>query len=41
MAGTPLPVIVHFTKYQFSGVMLSVGLCGSTPFKLLATSVSW
>ncbi len=30
----------YFTEYQFSGVMLSVGLCGSTPFSLLFTSVS-
>ena len=30
----------HLTKYQFSGLMLSVGLCGSTPLRLLATSVS-
>jgi hypothetical protein len=31
----------YFTKYQFSGLMLSVGLCGLTPWRLLATSVSW
>ena len=29
----------YFTKYQFSGLMLSVGLCGLTPLRLLATSV--
>ena len=29
----------YFTKYQDSGVMLSVGLCGRTPFRLFATSV--
>ena len=26
---------------HFSGLMLSVGLCGRAPFRLLATSVSW
>src|SRR5690348_4199856 len=30
----------YFTKYQYSGVMLSVGLCGTTPLRLLAISVS-
>ena len=29
----------YFTKYQFSGLMLSVGLCGLTPRRLSATSV--
>jgi len=27
----------HFTKYQSSGALLSVGLCGRTPLRLLAT----
>jgi hypothetical protein len=31
----------YFTKYQFSGLMLSVGLCGVTPRRLPAISVSW
>ena len=31
----------YFTKYQFSGLMLSVALCGRAPFRLLAISVSW
>ena len=31
----------YFVKYQFSGLMLSVVLCGVTPLRLLATSVSW
>jgi len=29
------------TKYQFSGLMPSVVDCGSTPRRLLTTSVSW
>src|SRR5215469_15257970 len=29
----------HLTKYQFSGLMLSVALCGRTPLRLLVTSV--
>ncbi len=29
----------YLTKYQSSGLMLSVGLCGLTPRRLLATSV--
>jgi hypothetical protein len=29
----------YFTKYQFSGLMLSVELCGVTPLRLSATSV--
>ena len=35
----PARQVTHFTKYQFSGVMLSVGLCGRTPLRLLTTSV--
>src|SRR5215510_14554323 len=31
----------YFTKYQFSGFMESVGLCGVTPLRLLTISVSW
>ena len=31
----------YLTKYQFSGLMLSVGLIGVAPFILLATSLSW
>jgi len=31
----------YFTKYQFSGLMLSVGLSGSTPCRLLVISLSW
>jgi hypothetical protein len=31
----------HLTKYQFSGLMLSVGLSGVTPLRLSATSLSW
>ena len=31
----------YFVKYQFSGRMLSVVLCGVTPFRLLTISVSW
>jgi hypothetical protein len=31
----------YFTKYQYSGVRLSVGLCGVTPLRLLAISVIW
>ena len=31
----------YLTKYQFSGLMLSVGLCGVTPLRLPAISVSW
>src|ERR1051325_11471000 len=38
-----LPALIlalgYFTKYQFSGLMASVGLCGRTPFRLLAISV--
>ena len=30
----------YLTKYQFSGLMLSVGFCGMTPRRLLETSVS-
>ena len=30
----------YFTKYQFSGLMPSVGLCGVAPLRLSATSVS-
>src|SRR5215469_8415303 len=29
----------HLTKYQFSGLMLSVGLCGRTPLRLLVISL--
>jgi hypothetical protein len=36
----PILALVYFTKYQFSGVMPSVGLCGRTPLRLLAISVS-
>ena len=31
----------YLVKYQFSGLMLSVVLCGVTPRRLLAISVSW
>jgi hypothetical protein len=31
----------YFTKYQFSGLMLSVVLCGVTPLRLSVISVSW
>ena len=30
----------HLVKNQFSGVRLSIGLCGSTPCRLLDTSLS-
>jgi hypothetical protein len=30
----------YFVKYQFSGLIESVGLCGVTPLRSLATSVS-
>ena len=36
----PILALGYFTKNQFSGLMPSVGLCGRTPFRLLATSVS-
>ena len=36
----PRPSRLYFTKYQFSGLMLSVGLCGMTPRRLVETSVS-
>jgi hypothetical protein len=42
-SGTPLvPILAlaYFTKYQFSGLMPSVGLCGRAPLRLLFTSVS-
>ena len=34
-------LVGYLVKYQFSGLMLSVVLCGVTPFRLLAISVSW
>ncbi len=36
----PILALGYFVKYQFSGLMPSVGLCGRAPFRLLATSVS-
>jgi len=36
----PILALTYFTKYQFSGVMPSVGRCGRAPLRLLATSVS-
>jgi hypothetical protein len=41
LAGHPLGLDCYFVKYQSSGLMLSVVLCGVTPWRLLATSVSW
>jgi hypothetical protein len=31
----------YLTKYQYSGVRLSVGLCGVTPLRSFAISVTW
>jgi prevent-host-death family protein len=31
----------YFTKYQFSGLMLSIELCGRAPLRLSAILVSW
>ena len=42
-SGTQLaadPALGYFTKYQFSGLMPSVGLCGTAPLRLSTTSVS-
>ena len=36
----PILALGYFTKYQFSGLMPSVGLCGRAPLRLLTTSVS-
>jgi hypothetical protein len=41
LAGHPLGLDCYFVKNQSSGLMLSVVLCGVTPWRLLATSVSW
>ncbi len=34
------PALGYLTKYQFSGLMPSVGLCGVAPLRLPAISVS-
>jgi len=36
----PILALGYFTKYQSSGLMPSVGLCGTAPLRLLFTSVS-